>query len=54
MTAGQSPPSSPRGFSGFCFAPSERVQEVQKSQQIFGPWMACGLLDFLSHYGRSL
>ena len=24
MTAGRRPPSSPRGFSGFCLAPSER------------------------------
>ena len=24
MTAGHRPPSSPRGFSGFCFASSER------------------------------
>ena len=27
MTAGQRPPSSPRGFSGFCFALSKRLKD---------------------------
>ena len=38
MTSGQSPPSSPRGLSGFCFAPSSHrtlsVLSVQSVQSV--------------------
>ena len=36
MTAGQRPPSSPRGFSGFCLTPSERLKgsKVQGVQEV--------------------
>ena len=30
MTSGHRPPSSPRGFSGFCFASSKGVQKFKE------------------------
>ena len=34
MTSGQSPPSSPRGFSGFCLAPRNRFKKFKGSKDI--------------------